>query len=420
MRKRYELKKYIGLFLTVLLIGTLLTGCGNSLAGQTVVGGDGSDAEEVKKTETAEKNTLYIVNSLDSQTETLTVSTVKSGDVYQYPYSLSTKFLNKYGDTTSWMNFTPGQVVTLGDTMDSKALSYVKMSKEVWSYDDITKFSIDAEEGIFTLGKTNYRVSKNVPVFSDADAADISDITDTDILRVVGKGKKVLSIAVTTGHGYIEFVNTALFDNSLAEIGARIYAIVSEGEKIEVPQGSYTLTVANNGYGGSQDITVERNQTTVVDLEQLKGSGPKYCDLSFQVAVSDALLYLDGTEISAGQTVQVGYGKHALKVVATGYQTWDKTLYVNSPKAVITLDLSDEDDTDSSTDTSSSGSSSSGTSSSGSSSSGTSSSGTSSSGTSSSGTSSSSSSTASTDSQADYLTTLSKTLSSLLGNSSSD
>ena len=45
------------------------------------------------------------------------------------------------------------------------------------------------------------------------------------------------------------------------------------------------------------------------------------------------------------ETHKVTYGKHVLMVQAEGYNTWQKTLYVNSPKADITLDLSDENET---------------------------------------------------------------------------
>ena len=35
------------------------------------------------------------------------------------------------------------------------------------------------------------------------------------------------------------------------------------------------------------------------------------------------------------------YGAHSLKVTADGYDDWERTLYVNSPTAVISLDISD-------------------------------------------------------------------------------
>ena len=44
---------------------------------------------------------------------------------------------------------------------------------------------------------------------------------------------------------------------------------------MQVPEGTYELTVANNGWGGSTQVTITRGQTTTVDLDKIKGKGPK-------------------------------------------------------------------------------------------------------------------------------------------------
>jgi len=41
----------------------------------------------------------------------------------------------------------------------------------------------------------------------------------------------------------------------------------------------------------------------------------------------------------------VPYGMHHVKVTATGYNDWSRTLYVNSPSAKIAIDMSDESST---------------------------------------------------------------------------
>jgi hypothetical protein len=126
-------------------------------------------------------------------------------------------------------------------------------------------------------------------------------------------------------------------------IGTTIFTNISEeGMEIDVPEGKYPLTVANNGYGGTKEVEVKRGETTVVDLNELKGEGPKSCEIKFHVAVEGAKIYLDDAEMQADTAVSVKYGKHKLTVMAEGYNTWTKTLYVNSPTAEITLDLSDE------------------------------------------------------------------------------
>ena len=64
-----------------------------------------------------------------------------------------------------------------------------------------------------------------------------------------------------------------------------------------------------------------------------------------------AKIYVDGSEIDYTSPVEITYGKHTLKVTADGYDTWTRTLYVNSKEATIQITIND--DTDSSANDSS-------------------------------------------------------------------
>lgn len=59
------------------------------------------------------------------------------------------------------------------------------------------------------------------------------------------------------------------------QLGDRIFAEITKDMSLDVPEGSYTLAVANNGWGGSTDIEIKRGETTKVNLNDLKGEGPK-------------------------------------------------------------------------------------------------------------------------------------------------
>ena len=113
---------------------------------------------------------------------------------------------------------------------------------------------------------------------------------------------------------------------------------------LDVPEGSYTLAVANNGWGGSTDIEIKRGETTKVNLNDLKGEGPKKSSILFEVDVQGAKIYVDGSEIDYTSPVEITYGKHTLKVTADGYDTWTRTLYVNSKEATVQITINDNKD----------------------------------------------------------------------------
>ena len=371
-----------------------------------------SEKKEEKEVSTEEKETEYIIKEVNMAEGTITALGEKGG-LIRCSYDLGTRFLDKYGNSCSSAHFTPGQVVRLGERDEKSVVASVQLSDTVWNYEDVTNYNIDRERGVFTIGDSNYRITNQSLVFSGDREADLGDIGQDDTLHVIGRDKDIISVMVTTGHGYIQLVNTTLFKDSMVCIGNRIFTMITGDMKIEVPEGTYDLTVANKGYGGTQQVTVVRNETAVVDLDQLKGAGPKICKLTLQTDIAGAAVYVDGKQITVGEALEVTYGTHRLSVIAEGYESWEKTLVVNSESATISLDMEEREEStqQQNSDNNGSGSSSSNSSSTKNSTGNSSSSG----GTkSNSSTGSSNSKTELSDTEVDYLTTISNMLTKML------
>jgi len=426
------MKKSVAGTILILLGLTLFMACGNQSKEAVGSGLYSANPIQGKSEAKASLNNLYMIQNMNMAEESITLYNLSNNETLQYRYGLMTQFLDAKGKTSSWSNFTSGRVVKIGNDQTKTILSKVQLSDKVWEQTEIKNYKVNTEDEMLTIGQTKYHLLDSTKVFSGDNPSDLTLIGANDILSVVGQEK---SVNITTGHGTIELMNTSKFDNSMIEIGTKVITNISgEGMKIEVAEGNYRLTVANNGYGGSMDVTVNRDQTTVVDLSQLEGEGPKKCTITFTSTVENAKIYLDNREVNAGESVTVNYGRHSLKVVADGYDTWNKTLIVNSESAEILLDPTTSVNSDNSAATGgdSSGESSNSSNRSSDSNSSSKSSGGSDSnaknsssnnansgGSSSSGSgSSSSSSKDASKAAADYLTTLSNTVTNLLGNSS--
>lgn len=345
----------------LICLALLFSGCGSAAGGPVGSGGYTKNPVQGKNGAKTKEKTVYIVTGMDTEGETITLYNLSSDETVQYPFGLTTKFEDRNGGSTSWSNFLPGTPVTISQNEKQSVLSTVAMAKDTWEQEDIRRYFIDADRGILKIGDTNYRLTDQTRVYSDDALSDLSAIGTSDVLRVNGRDKDVLSVAVTSGHGKIKLMNTDKFNDSLIQIGRKVITrITGEGMEIEVPEGTYDLTVAKDGYGGTEQVTVPRGQTVTVNLEELAGAGPgvketKYCTITFTTTVDGAKIYLDGKEIGAGESMQVAYGNHSLKVVCEGYDTWNRTLVVNSPSAEILLDPTTQEDSDK--DSGSSGSS---------------------------------------------------------------
>lgn len=351
MRKKIFIKKTIH-YICIFMLMLLLTACTAQDFSQGTSGSNkqGKELQEEvvqENTQTAdqelEENGLFMVTFLDSEEEIIRLYSYKTSKEYQFHFALSTSFMDKYGNLASSGNFTPGKVVLAGKMDEDGNLMKVQISDDIWEYEKVERYSIDEEKTIFTIAGTKYTWSDDLFVFSDEERITLEEIQPDDEITVVGLGKKILAVVLTTGHGTLKLTNTDLFEGSYLQLGQKIFAMITEDMAMDVPEGEYTLSVANNGWGGTEDISIKRGEETTVDLDSIKGDGPSYGEILFKVDVEDAEIYIDNKEIDPSKPVSLTYGKHRMSVLAEGYDTWTRTLYVNSPEATISIELEETD-----------------------------------------------------------------------------
>lgn len=346
-KKRCEMKqsgKHWLLALVIFTVFVALSGCGKKDDGPVSMKGYASGVEAATEEETqAEESSLYTVSGVDTTLSTMTFLNIDTGRYEQYSYTDGTIFKDRHGSLISAASMVPGKVVTLTLRDKDLILEKVEQSADAWEMDDIGKFSYNEEDKIFTIGDTKYSYDEELQVFSGDAAIELSAVTGQDTLRIQGIDRKVLSVSVTTGHGVIQLVNTQALEGGWLSLNHKNYYKITENMQLEVPEGTYELTVAGNGYGGSTEVAVTRNEQISVDVDSIKGEDPKYCTLTFAVDVAGALMYIDGSQVDYTQPLQLQYGIHSIQITADGYDTWSKRLYVNSPEAQIEIALSGDD-----------------------------------------------------------------------------
>jgi hypothetical protein len=281
---------------------------------------------------------------MDSTRQIIQVYRYADGLRYQYAYGLDTQFLDKYGNRVSEAQFTSGKAVYPGGVDAQGKLVTMQIADDVWEYDNVRRFSVDEDRSVFTIADTKYSYDENLLVLSDEEAVRLKDLSTSDRLTVVGRDKQILAVIVTTGHGTLQLENTALFEGSYLQLDTSVFAQITSNMKMELAEGTYTLSVANDGWGGSCTIEIRRDETTTVDLDTIKGSGPKYGTILFVIDVEGATLSIDGEECDFSSPMELRYGWHTMEVTASGYDDWSKYLYVNSEEATIVIQLSDETD----------------------------------------------------------------------------
>lgn len=341
-----------------MLIGCvlLLCGCGSDNRGRITMEHYPSaqtqekqpDGEAVAQME-QEDQRIYVVISIDTKERTIGLGLPDSLRTVQYGYTNMTQIMDDHGQFMSADRLQPGRVVVLGELDDEAKLTKIQLAQETWYQENITRFSIDAAIGMMVIGDTKYKYNEYLRVFSGEQEISLSQIGEQDVISVQGLGKQILSVQVTTGHGTIALANTELFEGGWISLGTKIYAKVTPDMTLEVPEGTYQLSVANDGYGDTGTVKVERAQVTTVDLNEYKGEGPKLCLVTFEVHVENALLYIDGEPVDYSEPVELRYGVYQLTVIAEGFETWERQLVIHSADATIQIgepELADEEPDD--------------------------------------------------------------------------
>ena len=295
------------------------------------------------KAELKPEHYMIIVNDMAMQH--MLLRQMESGKQFLYYYSTTTRFLDKYGNNTAVSEFDPGRIITLGEKDVEGRLKTAQITDDVWEYEDVVRYKIEIERGVFTIADTKYSFDADVFVVSAGENINLSDIKEEDELRIIGMNKEILSVAVTTGQGTIALKNTELFEGSFIQIGNKIFAEITGEIQLDVPEGVHTVTVANKGYGGSMEYEVLRDEVTEIDLEELKGEGPKKGAITFKIATTDEntdadiVFKVDGEDMDYDEPIELAYGIHTIAAESFGYETYAKKLFVNSETATIKIAL---------------------------------------------------------------------------------
>jgi len=297
-------------------------------------------SEDTTENEMANE-TLYVIADINLETKAVTLMDIDSGKQRTYKYDSRSVFLDKYGDRKSIESFEKGYAVTAEANSDEAGLNRMQISGEAFVYDEIIRFKIDQTNRVINIAGDDYYYDNVLGCYCDDSRIMLSTIKSGDEIRVVGLDKRILSVVVTSGHGVLTLENTTLFDGSVMCVGLEILKKVEPGLQFELPEGKYLVTVANDGWGSSKEIVIERNKEMVLDLDTMKGEGPKFCKLSFDLkGIEEATIEIDGEEMDFSEPQDVRYGTHSLKITADGYEPIEKSLVVNSEEATIELELS--------------------------------------------------------------------------------
>lgn len=320
-----------------------------------------SEQSEEESTETADEEgsekmtsaSTVVLLDKDINAKTLTLRLVTGGKEQVLSYDGTTAIMNRHGDSLSMAQLEIGEILDIVYSTHNKKISSIQMSVNTWTNTGITKFSIDEKKKVITIGEDQYQFTDDLVINSNGEAGQLMDITELDTLTIKGYNRKICSIIIEKGHGYVRLLNDAYFVGGWIEVGQAVIKPITSEMLLPVPEGSYTVRMTNKGYAGEEKIKVERDKETEIDLSKIEIEEVAIGHIFFYIQPDFAQLYIDN-EITTDyeERVPLEYGIHRIRVEAAGYETVETNIKVGSEFASVEITL-DEENEDSSSSSSS-------------------------------------------------------------------
>lgn len=346
-------KQLIKILFCLLAAAVLFSGCeGFSLS---YLNGKNSTENQkiIVNEETKEKETtdFAIFMSVDTEAKTVDLQSILTGKEVQLKYTGASDIQNKYGDIMAISQLKQGEIVDLAYTRSDKKIRSMKISESAWEYSGVKNLKIDVANSIMTVANEKYQYTPGIPVISNGELGSIIDINEKDELILRGYNKKVCSVVIDKGHGYVRLEDYDYFVGGWLEIGQEVIRTIEKDMLLVVPEGNYNLTVANHGTGGTKKIVVKRDEELAVNVGDLKEEELPIGSIRFNINPKTAELEIDGKKTAYNELVSLEYGPHKIQITADGYKSHSETIKVGETLKTLEIELeSEEEETDTNKD----------------------------------------------------------------------
>lgn len=294
-----------------------------------------------------------VITDIDREKLQISVQSIdNNGKIYILNYNSGTSIKNKYDAEVLISKISVGEIVDVYYVAGTQKLIAMKESDAAWENDSVTKWDMDYDNKIMSIGGENYKYGDNIFIKSGRKTIDIKTISGVDTLVVRGIENNIYSITVKTGHGYVKLTDTANMIGGMVEIG-KIMTVITEDMVIVAPEGEYTLTASKNGKGGSATVKVERDDEVTVSLSGFEGEIEKNGAVKFNIqpAGTAVNVFVDGKEVDISEVVDLPYGVHKLRITSDGYEDYTEEITISSIYMNKTVDLSNtEEETETTSD----------------------------------------------------------------------
>lgn len=340
--------RYIaGLFLILLFISCFLAGCISGKQNGNSNRGSSTNTTVTGLEKEYDASFTGVLCGIDRKKEICRFYDPTDGKTYELEYSGGTRIRSRYDKEQTSAYLEPGRIFDVYYVAsDLKAVKFAE-NKDAFEMNQVENLEFVNAQNMIRIGSKKFIFDEQLMIFSGDEQITQIELSNQDELTVRGMDKNVYSVSVSTGHGYLSFVNYEDFLGGYVSIGNTQIANVTEDMLLTAKAGTYTISMENGELYGSKRVTVAQNERVVVDMGEFSIAPERIGRLKFSIYPADASLYINDRYTGYQNEIRLNYGAHKVTVQAPGYKTFHGVLNVNGSQTQqieIILAQADSDD----------------------------------------------------------------------------
>lgn len=293
-----------------------------------------------------------VLTAVDRKKELCRFYDPSDGKSYELEFSGATGIRSRYDKEQTSAYLEPGRIFDVYyRSAEQKAVKLAE-NKEAFELNQVEQLEFVNARNMIKIGSKKLIFDEKLLIFSGDEQITQIELSEQDELTVRGMDKNVYSICVSTGHGYLSFINYESFLGGYVSIGKTQIANVTEDMLLTAKAGTYTISMENGELYGSKKVTVPQNERVVVDMAEFTIAPERVGTLKFSILPAGASLYINDRYTDYQKELRLNYGTHKVVVQAEGYKAFRGVLNVNGNQTqqieiiLAAADSQEEADTD--------------------------------------------------------------------------
>ena len=287
-----------------------------------------------------EISVIGVIRTVNSGAKALGLLDIDSQKTYTFSVDNSTTMQNKYGESMTFAEFKPGDIVDVRYTQMGGVLTGMTISTRAWEHKNVTNVKVNAENRTISIGNDTYKYDseQTISVF-DGESYNIAAIDSLNVVTLRGMDVNVWFVEISKGIGFVDIVNGEDIKDGVIEIDNNMTMQLNNkgatDEPIKVQSGSRRVIIKGSNIEiYTTTIEVNAGEKVLLDLSQVQITAGV---LTLNINEPNSTVTIDGTQRRASEPQILTYGKYEITVKKDGFKPYESILDMN--EADITLDI---------------------------------------------------------------------------------